>query len=399
MHIDVNNAFLSWSAIDLLNKGYKYDIRNSYAVIGGDEKTRTGIVLAKSMSAKKMGIYTSETLYSARKKCPALKCYPPNYMFYSEMSNKLFELLSKYTPDIEVASIDECYLDYTPVKNIYGDELEFAKKIQKEIYDTLKFTVNIGVANNKLCAKMASDFEKPFKIHTLYDNEIKEKMWPLPVGDLFGIGKKSAEKLINLGIKTIEDLAIIDPSYLYKYFKNQTNVMINSANGIDNSRVVSEKEDSKSIGNEITLEHDVSNKAELKQQLLYISDKVGRRLRNSNKYAYVVVLILKDKYFVRKSRQKKLNNPTNITEDIYNASVEILNGIDDMEPVRLIGIQLTNLVDNCDYQVSLFENSDNYETNGALDKTIDNLKDKYGSSILKKASLIKLKDKKRLHDN
>lgn len=398
MHIDVNNAFLSWSAIDLLNNGYKYDIRNSYAVIGGDEKTRNGIVLAKSTSAKKMGIYTSETLYSARKKCPALKCYPPNYLFYNEMSSKLFELLSKYTPDIEIASIDECYLDYTPVKKIYGDELEFAKKIQLEIYNTLKFTVNIGVANNKLCAKMASDFEKPFKIHTLYNYEIEAKMWPLPVGNLFGIGKKSAEKLTYLGINTIKDLALVDSNYLYKYFKNQAIVMINSAKGIDESRVISQKEDAKSIGNEITLEYDISNKDELKKHLLYISDKVGRRLRNSNKYAYVVMLVLKDKYFVRKSRQKKLNNSTNITEEIYNTSVEILNSFDDLEPVRLIGIQLTNLVDTCDHQVSLFENVDNYENNGALDKIIDNLKDKYGSSILKKASLIEIKEKKRLHD-
>ena len=398
MHIDVNNAFLSWTAIYLLNNGYKYDIRDSYAVIGGDEKTRNGIVLAKSMAAKKMGIYTSETLYSARKKCPALRCYPPNYKFYSEMSNKLFKLLSKYTPDIEVASIDECYLDYTPVKGIYGDELEFAKKIQKEIYDNLKFTVNIGIANNKLCAKMASDFEKPYKIHTLYNYEIKDKMWPLPVGELFGIGKKSTEKLINLGITTIKDLAVADYSYLYKYFKNQTAVMINSANGINDAPVISEKDQAKSIGNEITLEHDVSNKDELKQHLLYISDKVSRRLRNANKYAYVVVLILKDKYFVRRSRQKKLNNPTNSTEDIYNTSIEILNSLEQMEPVRLIGIQLTNLVDTCDHQVSLFENIDNYENNGELDKTIDNLKNKYGSSIVKKASLINIKDRERLRD-
>lgn len=398
MHIDVNNAFLSWSAIDLLNKGYKYDIRNSYAVIGGDEKSRNGIVLAKSMSAKKLGIYTSETLYSARKKCPALKTYPPNYKFYKEMSDKLFELLSKYTPDIEVASIDECYLDYTPVKSIYGNELEFAKKIQLEIYNTLKFTVNIGIANNKLCAKMASDFEKPFKIHTLYNYEIEEKMWPLPIGDLFGIGKKSSEKLVNLGIKTIKDLALSDSNYLYKYFKNQSVVMINSANGIDESRVISQREDAKSIGNEITLERDISNKEELKKQLLYIADRVGRRLRKSNKYAYVIVLVLKDKYFVRKSRQKKLDNPTNVTEDIYNTTVDILNSIDDMEPVRLIGIQLTNLVDTCDRQVSLFENIQNYENNGTLDKTIDELKNKYGTSILNKASLIDLNEIGRLND-
>ncbi len=398
MHIDVNNAFLSWSAIDLLNHGYKYDIRNSYAVIGGDEKSRTGIVLAKSTPAKKMGIYTSETLYSARKKCPALKCYPPNYNFYVEMSNKLFELLSKYTPDIEVASVDECYLDYTPVKKLYGDELEFAKKIQKEIYDTLKFTVNVGIANNKLCAKMASDFEKPFKIHTLYDYEVKEKMWPLPVGELFGIGRKSSEKLVNLGIKTIKDLATADSNFLYKYFKNQALVMINSANGIDNSRVVSEAEELKGIGNEITLDHDVISKEELKQNLLFLSDKVARRLRNTNRYAYVVAITLKDKYFKRKSRQRKLKNPTNVSEEIYSVCVSILDEMEEIEPVRLIGVRLNNLVDKCEHQVSLFEDVEVHENSEELDKTVDKLKDKYGSNIVKKASLINVKDKKRLHD-
>ena len=193
-HIDVNNAFLSWTAIDLLKRGYKYDIRNSYAVIGGDEKARSGIVLAKSMPAKKLGIYTSETLYSARKKCKVLKVYQPNYKFYSEMSKKLFELLKNYSPDIEIASIDECYMDYGKVKNIYGDPIEFAYKLKKEIKDILGFTVNIGIANNKLCAKMASDFSKPDKVHTLFETEIKEKMYPLKIDDLFGIGKKTAPK-------------------------------------------------------------------------------------------------------------------------------------------------------------------------------------------------------------
>ena len=398
MHIDVNNAFLSWSAIDLLNKGYKYDIRDSYAVIGGDEKSRSGIVLAKSMPAKKLGIYTSETLYSARKKCKALKVYPPNYSFYIEMSNKLFELLNKYTPDIEVASIDECYLDYTPIKHLYGDELEFARKIQREIYDTLKFTVNIGIANNKLCAKMASDFEKPNKIHTLYDSEIKSKMWPLKVGDLFGIGKKSSEKLTNLGIKTIGDLANIDHDWLYKYFKNQAIVMISSANGIDNSKVVSETEELKGIGNEITLDHDVSSKDELTMHLLYLSDKVARRLRNTNRYCHVVTIILKDKYFKRMSRQRKLKNPTNSSEEIYSTCINILHDIDDMEPVRLVGVRLNQLVDKCEHQVSLFEDINDVQTVSKLDKTVDNLKEKYGSNIVKKAILMNVNEKKKLHD-
>jgi len=396
MHIDVNNAFLSWTAIYLLNQGYKYDIRNSYAVIGGDEKTRTGIVLAKSSSAKKLGIYTSETLFSARKKCPALKIYPPNYPFYVEMSNKLFALLSKYTPDIEVASVDECYLDYSGIKHLYGDELEFAYKLQKEIYDALGFTVNIGIANNKLCAKMASDFEKPNKIHTLYSYEVENKMYPLKVGELFGIGKMTAKKLNELGIKTIGDLAHTDLYFLSRYFKNQAVVMVNSAKGIDNSLVISETEELKGISNEITLDHDVSLKVELEQYLLYLSDKVARRLRKSNRYAFVVAIILKDKYFKRITRQTKLKNATNVTDEIYEIAKTILEDMGEIEPVRLIGLRLTNLVEKNERQVSLFDDIETHDNDESLDKMVDMLKDKFGSNIVKKASLVNVKDKKRL---
>ena len=170
MHIDVNNAFLSWTAILYLKNGSNVDIRNTYAVIGGDEKARHGIVLAKSMPAKKRGIVTAETLFSAKKKCPNLKVYPPNYNFYKKMSDSMLNLIRKYSPDIEQMSIDECFLDYTPVKHLYGDEMEFAYRLKKEIYDTLGFTVNIGIGSNKLCAKMASDFSKPYKVHTLFED-------------------------------------------------------------------------------------------------------------------------------------------------------------------------------------------------------------------------------------
>lgn len=395
-HIDVNNAFLSWSAIDLLNKGYKYDIRNSYAVIGGDEEARHGIVLAKSNAAKKMGIKTAETLYSARKKCPALRVYPSNYSFYAEMSRKLFELLSRYSPDIEVASIDECYLDYGKVKNLYGDEYEFAKKIQKEIYDTLGFTVNIGIANNKLCAKMASDFSKPYKIHTLYKEEIEEKMWPLPVDELFGIGKKTAPKLHQLGIHTIYDLAHFDSKKLEYYFKNQAIHMIHLANGMDDSPVVSEASSPESIGNEITLDKDISNRVELCNCLLGLSENVALRLRRQKKYAYVIAVILKDKYFRRTSHQKKLKNATNITSEIYQVACEILNEME-YDSVRLIGIRLDQLGDISNHQVSLFEDIKEREEHSELDQTVDELKSKFGIYVIKKASLMEQKiDKKYL---
>lgn len=387
MHIDVNNAFLSWSAIDLLNKGSKYDIRNSYAVIGGDENARHGIVLAKSNPAKKQGVVTAETLYSAKKKCPALRVYPPNFKFYCEMSNKMFKLLEKYTPDIEVASIDECYLDYGKVKSIYGDELEFAKKIQKEIYDTLGFTVNIGIANNKLCAKMASDFSKPYKIHTNFENEIKNKMWPLDVGELFGVGKRTAEKLKKIGINTIGELASTSFEKLYPYFKNQANYLINIANGIDDSEVISAPPEPKGIGTETTISKDVTDKTILYNYLENLADDVSLRLNANKKYAYVICVILKDSMFKRYSHQKKLVNAISSSKDIFKAAKEILDEMYDNRPVRLIGIRADKLVSNLTHQESIFDSFEEKEKNNDLDKTLLGLKNKYGNKIINKAGL------------
>lgn len=394
MHIDVNNAFLSWSAIDLLNKGYKYDIRNSYAVIGGDEKMRSGIVLAKSTPAKKLGIVTAETLYSARKKCKVLKVYPPNFKFYNEMSNKFFSLLRKYTPDIEIASIDECYLDYGKVKSLYGDEVAFAYKIKDEIKNSLGFTVNIGIANNKLCAKMASDFSKPDKVHTLYENEVKEKMYPLDVGDLFGIGKRTVPKLNSLGIYKISDLALSDPVMLEKYFKNQAYVMIKSANGIDDSIVDSNEYHPLCIGNEITLPHNISSKREAYDKLLILSEYVSKRLRKEEKYASVVCVTIKDEFLKRRSHQKKLLNETNIEKEIYKTACMIFDEFWNGENIRLIGIRLDGLTLSKKYQGSIFENVEKREHDEKIDKLIDNINFKFGKNTIKKAGIDNLNSKK-----
>lgn len=387
MHIDVNNAFLSWTAVDLLKKESKYDIRNSYAVIGGDPKKRSGIVLAKSTPAKKMGVVTGETLYSAKKKCPALRSYYADYKLYSTMSYAFVKILKKYTPDVEQVSVDECFLDYGKVKELYGDPYLFAKKIQTEIYETLGFTVNVGIANNKLCAKMASDFSKPNKIHTLYEEEIKEKMWPLPIGDLFGIGKRSAEKLVQLQIHTIGDLAKADPLNLSKIFKNQAHEMIKWANGIDDSEVDSTYSEPKGIGNETTIDHDVTNKQELHAYLLGLAENVALRLRKNKKYARVVVVTLKDNTFKRFSHQKKLINETCNTKEIYEASLRVLDEIKIENPIRLIGIRLDHLTTTSNHQVSLFENLEEHDQGEQLDKVLDQLKNKYGSKIIKKAGL------------
>lgn len=381
MHIDVNNAFLSWTALELLQNGSKYDIRNSYAVIGGDPSARKGIVLAKSNPAKKQGVVTAETLYSAKKKCPVLRVYKPNYSFYQKMSNSMFQLLYKYTPDIEIASIDECYLDYTPIKHIYGDPLDFAKKIQSEIYENLGFTVNIGIANNKLCAKMASDFEKPFKIHTLYENEVISKMWPLKVGELFGIGKKTVPKLEKLNIYTISDLANSDLNKLSKYFKNQAQYLINRANGIDESKVVSTPPERKGIGNEITLPKDIETKDEVFNCFKILSEQISARLKKMEKYALTITIILKDNLFIRSTHQKKLLNAIRNSEDILKIAKELYLEMKYEKPIRLIGIRVNNLTDMVIHQVSIFES--NIEENIKLEKTVNDLKEKYGTKIIK----------------
>lgn len=395
LHIDVNNAFLSWSAIHMLGHGHKEDIRNIPAVIGGDEKKRAGIVLAKSILAKKCGIITGEPLYSARKKCPGLKVFPPIYDFYQQKSHELFDLLSNYSPDIEIFSIDECFIDYGKVKNLYGDEIEFTYKLKEEIKDGLGFTVNIGIGNNKLCAKMASDFLKPDKVHTLFNHEIKEKMWPLPIEDLFGIGKRTSVKLRGLSINTIGDLATTSHDKLYPYFKNMTLDMINRAKGIDNSSVISERSETKGISNSTTIDHDLKTKEEVNKVLHILSDNLGLELRKQNRYAYVIVVILKDQYFRSYSHQRKLRNATNITEEIFETARSLLNEMWEDVPIRLVGLRVDNLVREVNYQMSLFEERDNHEKNSKLDETVDALKMKYGSNIINKAYMKDDKIKKK----
>lgn len=385
MHIDVNNAFLSWTAVFRLKQGEKVDIRNTYAIIGGDEKSRHGIVLAKSMPAKKRGVVTAETIYSAKKKCPNLEVYPPNYSFYKKMSDSMFNLIRTYSPDIEQMSIDECFLDYTPVKHLYGDEVKFAYDLKKRIKDELGFTVNVGIANNKLCAKMASDFSKPYKVHTLYANEVFSKMWPLNVDDLFGIGRQTALKLHKLNINTIYDLAHTDRNFLYKYFKNQAGDMIDRAWGRGSDVVKSEADAPKGIGNEVTLKKNIFDKDELKPYLLALAENVSLRLRKEEKYAYVVVVTVKDRFFKRFSHQKKLVNATQLTEEVYKVSCEILNEMNIDDGIRLIGIRLDKLTDSSIHQVSLFEDLKVREGNNELERTVDKLKEKYGFKIIKKA--------------
>lgn len=388
MHIDVNNAFLSWTAVDLLNKGYNIDIRKIEAVIGGDESKRHGIVLAKSPIAKKRGVKTAETLMSARRKCRDLKVYPPDYQLYKRMSNAVFEIIKKYTPDIEIISIDECFIDYTKVYQLYGDPIKFAYHLKDEIYNTLKFTVNVGIANNKLCAKMASDFEKPNKVHTLFEYEVERKMYPLPIGELYGIGKSTSAKLIELNIKTVGDLAKTNPEMLKSKFKNQAEVIVKKAQGIDDSDVNTEADERKGISHSTTFAYNLRNLNTIYKCLQALVENVCVSLRREKKYASVVSVTIKDREFKTYSRQKKLINETDNTDEIFSEIKKLFNEAWDEEPIRLLGVGVSHLTVDKKRQLSLFEEEESVEKNSELDKVIDKLKSQYGVNIIQKASLI-----------
>ena len=384
-HIDVNNAFLSWTAIKMLEEGYKKDIRKVASVIGGDESKRHGIVLAKSPVAKKYGIKTAETLYLARKKCKNLLVFPSNHDFYEKKSRELFNYLSSITPIIEVFSIDECFLDLTKTNYLYNDYLRLAYNIKSEIEEKFGFTVNIGIANNKLCAKMASDLEKPNKVHTLYSNEVEKKIWHLDVNELFMIGRKTSEKLKENGIRTIGDLAKADIEFLKKHFKNQAVIMKEYANGIDDSDVVSYVDNNKCISTSETFEVDVDEIERLKRTLLYQTQKVCSDLRRQKMYTQTVAVTVKTYDFKSFSRQRRLLNASSSTKLIYESIVDIFNEVWDGTKIRNLGVRVSNLTTTKKSQLSFFE--EEKEDNDLLDFILDDIHDKYGNKSITIASL------------
>ncbi len=397
LHVDVNNAFLSWTAVEMLKNGYETDIRTIPSVIGGDERKRSGIVLAKSPIAKTFGIVTGETLYQARMKCSNLQVFSSNYKSYKKYSDMLYNLLLDYTDKIERYSIDECFLDMT--EYLQGDTLlNKAKEINRRVREELKFTVNIGVSENKLLAKMASDFTKPDKIHTLYKEEIEEKMWKLPVSELFMIGRRTIPKLNNMRIKTIKDLAIYDKNILIKKFGKHGKLMWEYANGIDNTEVIYKKEKPKGIGNSITLPQDINNILKLEEILLSITEQVTFRLRKYNMLANVVNVQLRTNEFKDFSHQKKLGIATSNTKEIYNKAKEILEEMyNNKLSIRLIGMRVDNLIEKNQVQISLFDNTESKKQE-KLDEVVDKLKDKYGYNTITRAGKLNINKNIKLKD-
>ena len=387
LHVDVNNAFLSWLAVYKLEQGESLDIRTIPAVIGGDEKQRHGIVLAKSNLAKQFGIKTGEPLYSARKKCPTIKIYESNFKVYKRYSDMLFQLLQEYSFKIERFSIDECFVDMTEFLN-NRKLIDVAYEISKRVREELKFTVNIGVAHNKLLAKMASDFQKPNRVHTLYEKEMPRKMWTLPISELFMVGKRTFPKLYNMNIRTIGDLAKSDKNLLIKKFGKFGKVMWEYANGIDDSEVNYLRQKPKGVGNSTTVSQDITNIEKIEEVLLALTEHTTYRLRKYNMVGSVVSVQLRTSDFKNYSHQRKLNFATNSTKEIFKVAKDLVRQLYKNEPIRLIGIRIDNLCDEEEKQISLFEDI-NIKKQEKLDKVVDNIKDKFGYEMITRAGDMK----------
>ena len=396
-HIDVNNAFLSWEAVYRMQvEGEERDLRTIASAIGGDKAKRHGIILAKSMEAKKYRVQTGEPIGDALRKCPGLVIVPPRHEIYREYSQKFMNILKNYSPDVEQFSIDEAFVDMTGTEKLFGKPLQVAEDIKKEIYDTLGFTVNVGISNNKLLAKMASDFEKPDKVHTLFPEEIQEKMWPLSVRDLFFVGKAAEKKLNALGIFTIGDLAQTDKEVLQSVMKKQGETIWNFANGKDVSFVEHNKESNKGYGNSTTLSFDVSDKSTAQMILMSLAENIGRRLRKDGVKIETVSVGLRFFDMSNASHQCVLEHPTYITDEIHQVACDLLEEFWDGTPVRLIGIQTGRVTEGeGSRQLSLFDTTD-YEKLERLDKAMDSIRERFGSGAVKRASLAEPKNNPHL---
>lgn len=392
-HVDVNSAFLSWEAARRVKEGLP-DLREIPSCIGGDPKSRRGIVVAKSIPAKKYGVTTGEPVSMALRKCPELVCVPGDFALFETCSRAFKKICASYAPVMESFSIDEVFLDMSGTEKIYPDPVKLAHEIKDRIREELGFTVNIGIGTNKLLAKMASDFEKPDKVHTLFPAEIPTKMWPLPVRDLLFLGKASEQKLIKAGIKTIGEMARYPETEIQRLLGEKTgHQLYEYANGRDDSPVRGEREEAKGYSAETTTEEDIVTYEQAFSLLLAQCDVVAARMRKDGKKCSCVSVTYRMLDFRTRSHQKKLGNPTDVTEEIFVQVKNLLYECWQCQPLRLIGVALTDLTSDDFRQMSLFENTENHEKQKKVDGVVDDIRKRFGNGMIVRGSTMKTADK------
>ena len=395
-HVDVNSAFLSWEAVHRINDlGEELDLRTIPSAIGGDASKRHGVILAKSTPAKHFHVQTGEPIHQALQKCPNLVLVAPNHSLYAQYSKKLRNMLFEYTPIVEPFSIDEAYLDMTGACLNYQDAIETANKMKERIKMELGFTVNIGISTNKLLAKMASDFKKPDLVHTLFPEEIPVKMWPLPLSELFFVGRATSKILYGLGLNTIGDIANMDLKILKAHLGNKHGEMIyKNARGIDESPVEVETAANKGYGNSTTLSQDVTDFETANLVLLSLCENVAARLRSDDVKCSCIGVEVTDWEFNRQSHQTTLLSPTNTTNMIYDTARKLLKEFWKGTPLRLLGVRTSKITKEDYSQMNLFDMVNN-EKYAKLDKALDQIREKFGKDAVTRASFIEPNVKER----
>ena len=393
-HVDANSAFLSWSAAHrVLVLHEETDLREVPSVVAGDRESRRGIILAKSTPAKKYGIQTGEPLFKALEKCPDLVVIPPDYELYVQASRAFVKMLRQFSPIVEQYSIDEAWVDMTGTQRLWGSPRLAAEQMRRRINEELGFTVNIGISSNKLLAKMAGDFEKPNKVHTLFPEEMESKFWPLPVRDLFLVGATTEKKLKQMGIYTIGDLAQADARILRKRLGKHGETIWHFANGRNADAVTPEPAENKGYGNSTTTSNDVTSREEAAQVFLSLCETVAMRMRRDGKCGSCVSIHIRTNEFQHASHQTVLHGATNITSEIFEVACRLFDEVwDGTTPLRQLGVQVTRLSREPYQQYDLFSgiSPQQFEKKLKLDETVDALRDKFGEDILRRGKFARL---------
>ncbi len=383
LHCDMNAFFASVELLDFP------EYKELPVAICGDPKNRHGIILAKNEHAKKYNVKTAETIYSAKRKCPNLICLPPHMDKYKKYSRLMNELYLSYTDMVEPFSIDESWLDVTASQSLFGDGEKIANEIREKTKSKFGLTLSAGVSFNKIFAKMGSKYKKPDATTVISRENYKDIIWPLDISEMFFVGKATAEKLKNTNIKTIGDLAKTDEKFLTSLLGKYGKTLYEYANGLDNAPVAlyTHKEQAKSIGHATTFSADISSEDEIKTALYTLTDKVATRLRKSKLRAYSIKIDIKDSNFKVFTKQRQLQFAINTADDLSkNAMLIIKSFWPSGKPIRLLSVTAINLVnENESEQLSMFEGSAsvNRKKNEAVERTVDDIRKKYGKEAIK----------------
>lgn len=389
LHCDCNSFFASVEAA--LNPEYK----NVPMAVCGSQEDRHGIVLAKNDLAKRYGIQTAETVYSAIKKCPELVIAKPHYEQYSRYSKMVNDIYREYTELVEPFGIDESWLDVTASQKLFGSGIEIAEKIRSRIKNEIGITVSIGVSFNKVFAKLGSDYKKPDAVTVISHDNFRDIVYPLPVSDLLFVGRRTASELVKIGVRTIGDLANIELDVLTKKFGKAGNMLYEYSRGLDSSPVLAENERSsvKSISNGFTFRHDLIDKEQCKTAIIFLTQEIGFKLRAQGLKCSTVALTVKDIYLKSIQRQRQLPRPSDIEKEIAETAYGLLiDSWPENKPIRMLTVSVTGLSDVSDFaeQMVLFgdEDSPNREKDKKREEAVDKLRQKFGSGALIRASFI-----------